>query len=373
MGCYEMQFSEVSKEKLLTQIQRENNILSKSNDLENFEPLNDTEQHNTTYSGDKNNFEKDSKSNDLYNTDYDYKYYPGQRRPKLKSNLETNAESNDIHLTNNFEIKISNTQPNNSKILQKKIIEGAYIKNLNNNNIKKKIKKNIYKNNNSNNNSKKAKSVKSVKYLNSIINTKDKLIDRLHKTKNYFSINKEEKLKCKNISNLKDKNFSKNIFNDNSFKINKNVSFYAFNIEKLKYSKKENIKILNIDNNISDKSTGIKSINNINSTNSKNNLSSLRILGKNGCNKFKNKNKPQKFICVKNYKTKPNFQEFKKNIFLDNKDYDINYEYEKFQNKIKSIKIDYIFDNDENIDKNIINNNEFLSQRNKTKICFSKK
>ena len=279
----------------------------------------------------------DFENNYLSNIEFDC--YPGQRRPKFKSNERMKVNTSDIYSEKDLFSKYSNNDQNiliikkiknnkdlslrrssNYKIqvnLNKKVKNSKV--SINTNNIKFKNENNINK-----------RQINAVKYINSIINSK--------KT---FQI-KELMIKKINNNLCNNKSYSKSTYEfSTSFRDNNKSNLYKINEQKIKICPNQKSKLLIKKSN---KTSSRKiSINTENSNNSNkeyiisNYISSnkidycSKIICKNNDNskidKNKNVKKHYKFICVKNLKKERNnkyinrteYPDIKTKTFFSNK------------------------------------------------------
>jgi len=232
---------------------------------------------------------------------------------------------------------------------------------------KAKQNKNLHHQNNRN-------SVNYPKFINSIVNTKDTLIDKAQKSKRHFSANQGTKIKCK-------KTLNKNSFSRKADKLTPCIIDHSKTATKIKInSQKMTQKIKSFKSKNSHSPSTQKSIATKNSTNStkRHLVSTNSKVGKTPpfhifenqnilSNKTKYNNIPLEYICISkisgnnnnhndnsNRKHKNNNTDIfglKGNTINSNKEQKLNHEYKKFKNKINDIKIDFFLDNKSHIDK----------------------
>jgi len=261
--------------------------------------------------------------------------YPGQRRPKFKPKKKISINIDDIFSENDFVTKQTITEQNislnnrkdNYKTLQKKI------KKLNNkgkkifgskiNKIKEKkfIDAKIDKINKTRN------SIDAVKYISSIINSKESFVNKVERNKNNCSTKKVSNIKSCSIA------ISQNPHLKHVYQGSSNFSYYKktpfkINSEKIKIQKRNKTKILLKKNNKC--SPWRKSLDTLNTTNSNEKYissifnssvenASVQIFENKNNSKvnqiksIKNNKIPHKFICIK----------IDDNINNNNKDKDI--------------------------------------------------
>ena len=239
--------------------------------------------------------------------------YPGQKRPKFKSNEKMKLNTNDIYSEKEFffncsnneqKVSILNSIRNNKKFSHRRRSRNYKIKiNLKkttkNSKISTDTNNNIFKNKNLSNKSQ----INAVKYINSIINNKKA-----------FKI-KESMIKNINNNLYINNTYSKSTYEFSTlFKDYNKSSLYKNKEEKIIISPNQKSKLLPIKTN---KSSFWKiSVNSINSNNSnKENIISsyvssnkknsyIKRIGKNNSIIHKNKSEknPYKYICAKNLK-----------------------------------------------------------------------
>ena len=226
---------------------------------------------------------------------------------------------------------------------------------------KAKQNKNLHHQNNRN-------SVNYPKFINSIVNTKDTLIDKAQKSKRHFSANQGTKIKYK-------KTLNKNSFSRKADKLTPCIIDHSKTATKIKInSQKMTQKIKAFKSKKSHSPSTQKSIATKNSTNStkKHLISTNSKIGKTSpfhifenqnilFNKTKYNKIPQEYICISkisdnnsNRKHKNNNTDIfglRGNTINCDKEQKLNQEYKKFKNKINDIKIDFFLDNKSHIDK----------------------
>ena len=286
-----------------------------------------------------------------------------------------------MYSENDFISKPSTTEQNISfnnkkeyinKVLSKEINE---FKNKNKNILtetkiklkKTKQNKNIHHQNNRN-------SVNYPKFINSIVNTKDTLIDKAQKSKRHFSANQETKIKCK-------KTLNKNSFSRKADKLKPCIIDHSKTATKIKInSQKITQKIKAFKSKNTHSPSTQKSLATKNSTNSpkRHLISTNSKVGKTPpfhifeiqnilSNKTKYNNIPLEYICIskisdnnnnhndnsnrKHKNNNTNILGLKGNTINSDKEQKLNHEYKKFKNKINDIKIDFFLDNKSHIDK----------------------
>jgi len=280
-----------------------------------------------------------------------------------------------MYSENDFISKPSTTEQNISfnnkneyinKVLSKEINE------FNNKNknllIETKIKLKKTKQNKNSHYQNNRNSVNYPKFINSIVNTKDTLIDKAQKSKRHFSANQGTKIKCK-------KTLNKNSFSRKADKLTPCIIDHSKTATKIKInSQKMTQKIKAFKSKNSHSPSTQKSIATKNSTNStkKHLISTNSKTGKTPpfhifenqnilFNKTKYNKIPQEYICIskisdnnsnrKHQNNNTDILGLKGNTINSDKEQKLNHEYKKFKNKINDIKIDFCLDNKSHIDK----------------------
>ena len=213
-------------------------------------------------------------------------------------------------------------------------------------------------------------SVNYAKFINSIVITKESLIDKAKKSKRHFSANQETKIKYKTALN-------KNSFSKKNDKLIPNCIDHSKTATKIKVNSQkitQKIKAFKLKNNHSPSTQ--KSIATKNTTNStkKHSIPNNPKMGKTPpihifnnqnilFNKIKYNKIPQEYICISkinnnNHNSKKKHKNnntdifgLKTNTINSDKNRKLNHEYKKFNNKINDIKIDFFLDNKTHIDK----------------------
>ena len=284
--------------------------------------------------------EDNIKINNFNNSDFETIYlnsiesdcYPGQRRPKFKSNERIKVNAYDIYSekdlfskynNNEQDISIINNTRNNKNLWQKRKSSNYKIKinlrkKIKNSKIGRDISNNRYKKENHSNKSQ----INDVKYINSIINNKK-----------VFQI-KESMLKNTNNNLYNNKSYSKSTYEfSTSIKDYNKSNLDKNNEQKIKISPNQKTKLFPIKNN----KTFLRkiSINTVNSNNSNKEYIISSYIGSNKknsyiknlgqskdnsiINKSKDEKKPYKSIYDKNPKKERNNKFINCTEYLDNK------------------------------------------------------
>ena len=338
------------------------------------------------------NIDFENKLNDI-----ESKCYPGQRRPKLRINKgNLNININDMYSDNDFISKPSTTEQNISFNNKKEYLTKVLSKEINEFNNKTKnlltetrIKLKKSKQNKNSHRQNNRNSVNYAKFINSIVNKKETLIDKAQKSKRHFSANQETKIKYKNTLN-------KNSF---SKKNNKLIPLTPYFIEysktatkikinsqkmtqKIKAFKSKNSHSPSTQKSMATKNTTNSTKKHLISTNSKiGKMPPYHIFDNQNImfNKTKYNNIPQEYICISkitdnsnNYNSNRKYKNnntdifgLKSNTIISDKNKKLNHEYKKFKNKINDIKIYFFLDNKTHIDK--LNKKEKSKKQEKVK------
>lgn len=311
--------------------------------------------------------------------------YPGQRRPKFRPKRRISINIDDILSDIDFitrqtiteqNLSLDNTKENYKTLPTKskksnnkdKKVFGSKINKIK---AKKVINVKIDKVNKTRN------SVDTVKYISSIINSKENFVNKFERNKNHFSIKK--------VTNMKNTNtMSNNTHLKHAYQASSNFSYYKktpFKIksEKIKIQKRNKTKILLTKNN--KYSPWRKSLDTLNTTNSNEKYvssifnssietASVQIFENKNNSKvnqiksIKDNNIPQNFICIKINDNNNNIKDKKS---TENSEHRNNKFYSK--NDTNKIKINCLnVSKEKNSNKNIVNNKhkEVLSKKEKT-------
>ena len=313
--------------------------------------------------------------------------YPGQRRPKFRQKRRISINIDDILSDIDFITRQTITEQNLSLDNSKENYKTLPTKSKKSNNKDKKVFGNkinkikakkainvkIDKVNKTRN------SVDTVKYISSIINSKENFVNKVERNKNHFSIKK--------VTNMKNNNtISNNTHLKHAYQGSSNFSYYKktpfkINSEKIKIQKRNKTKILLKKNNKC--SPWRKSLDTLNTTNSNEKYvssifnssienASIQIFENKNNSKvnqiksIKDNNIPQNFICIKINDNNNNNNNKEKKI-TENLEHRRNTFHSK--NNTNKIKIDCLIEAKEsNSNKYIINNKhkEVLSKKEKT-------